>query len=269
VEKIPFDPANPSIEAARRIVLARLRHDPQWHALDNSGEGFDPYVEYKGAANRGVLNLHAREVFWQFVVEGILAPGWNSSNLELPWFRITSHGRSVISAEEPQPYDPTGYLATVRRLIANPDETVIAYLAESVAAFNRGAVISSAITIGIAAERVFDLLCGSMLDALMDAQERGAFAKLLERFAIKPRVEWLHAKLQGLQDRRVPGLPENATMMLTLIYDLLRQQRNELGHPRERPPQIRREDAFVSLQIFPQYYGSAERVRAVLAGTKV
>lgn len=84
VEKIPFDPTNPSVEAARRIVLTRLRHDPQWHTLDNSGEGFDSYVEYEGTANRGVLNLYAREVFWQFVVEGILAPGWNSSNLELP-----------------------------------------------------------------------------------------------------------------------------------------------------------------------------------------
>jgi hypothetical protein len=36
-------------------------------------------------------------------------------------------------------------------------------------------------------------------------------------------------------------LPNNATIMLVAIYDLLRCQRNELGHPRETPPNIERQ----------------------------
>ena len=57
--------------------------------------------------------------------------------------------------------------------------------------------------------------------------------------------------------------------MLVAIYDLMRCQRNELGHPRETPPNIQRQDAFVNLQIFPRYYEIAEEVRAFLASNQV
>jgi hypothetical protein len=57
--------------------------------------------------------------------------------------------------------------------------------------------------------------------------------------------------------------------MLVAIYDLMRCQRNELGHPREVPPNIGRQDAFVNLQIFPRYYEIAEEVRTFLASNQV
>jgi hypothetical protein len=57
--------------------------------------------------------------------------------------------------------------------------------------------------------------------------------------------------------------------MLVAIYDLMRCQRNELGHPRETPPNIKREDAFVQLQIFTRYYEIAEEVRAFLGSSSV
>ena len=57
--------------------------------------------------------------------------------------------------------------------------------------------------------------------------------------------------------------------MVTTVYDLLRFQRNELGHPRETPPSITRADAFVNLQIFPRYYLIAEEVRKFLEAQAV
>ena len=57
--------------------------------------------------------------------------------------------------------------------------------------------------------------------------------------------------------------------MLVTIYDLMRCQRNELGHPREAPPNMHRQDAFVNLQIFPRYYEIAEQMRAFLANNLV
>jgi hypothetical protein len=128
--KIPFDPKSPDLEAVRQIVLERLRRDTAWQQLDNSGDGFAPFVEYVAPAEfeqrngRHVLLFMAQEVFWQFVVEGILAPGMDSSNLQLPWFHITKYGRDVLASSEPPPYDPTGYLARVRERTASPDPTV-------------------------------------------------------------------------------------------------------------------------------------------------
>lgn len=57
--------------------------------------------------------------------------------------------------------------------------------------------------------------------------------------------------------------------MVTAIYDFMRCQRNDLGHPRATPPNVSREDAFVNLQIFPRYYQTAEEVRRFLSENDV
>jgi hypothetical protein len=112
--KIPFDARSQDIDAVRQIVFERLRRDASWSQLDMTGDGFAPYVDYFGQDGRRPLMFLAQEVFWQMVVEGILAPGMDSHNLNLPWFHVTKHGREVLASSEPQPYDPTGYLARLR-----------------------------------------------------------------------------------------------------------------------------------------------------------
>lgn len=43
---------------------------------------------------------------------------------------------------------------------------------------------------------------------------------------------WLHEKLHRVQDTkpRIAGVPENITLTVTAIYELLRIQRNDFGH---------------------------------------
>ena len=248
--KIPFDPNTADLETARQIVFARLSADRQWCSIDKTGDGFSPLVEYPaGRDGRWRLAVLANEVFWLLLGEGILSPGTDYSNPDLPWFHITAYGHKVLASPEPQPYDPTGYLAELRARIAAPDSTVMAYVAESLETFRKGNLVASTVMLGIAAERVFLLLCESLEIALGNASEKAAFTKLLGRFSMKPKLDWVHNKIQQIQAQSPAGFPENATVMIVAIYDLMRGQRNELGHPRELPPRVKREDAFVSLQI--------------------
>ena len=262
--KIPFDPRNPNLDTVRQIVVERLRRDASWNHLDSTGEGFVPYLEYvarnepERQNGRSQFLILAQEVYCQLLVEGILAPGRSSSDLDLPNFHITEHGRKVLASSEPQPYDPTGYLARLRERVPSPDPTVVAYLAEGLETFRKANLVASTVMLGIAAERVFLLLCDSLAAALSSAAEKAAFAKLLDRFPMKPKLDWVQNKIQQVQKQALPGFPENATIMLVAIYDLMRTQRNELGHPRETPPNVHRQDAFVNLQIFPRYYEIAE-----------
>jgi hypothetical protein len=192
----------------------------------------------------------------------------NSSNLDLPWFHITQFGWEVLASTEPPPYDPTAYLKRLQERVANPDPTVIAYLAESLETLRKNPVAST-VMLGIAAERVFLLLCERMETALANAGEKAAFSKLLGRFSMKPKLDWVHNKVQQIQKQSPVGFPENATIMIVAIYDLMPGQRNELGHPRELPPRVKREDAFVNLQIFPRYYEIAEETRTFLLSNPV
>lgn len=273
--KIPFNPNHHDIEAVRQIVFARLRGDRDWQQRDNTGEGFEPYVEYAGQTEmdrrngRHTLMFLVEEVFWQLVGECILAPGMNSNNLNLPWFHVTAYGKQVLASAEPQPYDPTGYMRHLGDRVGSADPTVIAYLAESLDTFRKGNFVASTVMLGIAAERVFLQLSEAIQQSLANAAEKTAFTKLLDRFVMKPKLDWVHNKIQDVQKKGLQGFPENATIMIVTIYDLMRTQRNELGHPREKPPRMKREDAFANLQVFPRYYEIAEEIRTLLKSNQI
>lgn len=267
--KTPFNCADPDPEAARQIIFDRLRSSQDWRQLEIDGRYFDNFVEYQGTANPDILAFQVQEVFWQLVVEGILAPGLNLSNPNLPWFHVTKYGKQVLQEGEANPHDPTGYLLRLHQRVATPDATVLAYLSESLFSLRRRNLIASTVMLGIAAERVFLLLCESMEKALANPKESKDFSARLRRFAMKPKLDWIHAKLQSLQSINLHGFPENATIMVTTMYDLLRTQRNELGHPQPTPPKLSRGDVFANLQIFPQYYNIAEKIRKFLKQTQV
>jgi hypothetical protein len=237
--------------------------------LDRQGDQYVPFVEFVGQHNPRLVAFHLTEVFWELVVEGIVAPGMDAWNLDLPWYHLTPYGRQVLNGEPASPHDEAAYLQRVRDLVAAPDDTAMAYLAESVRAFRRGTPVASVVMLGIAAERVFLLLCDALLAALRDPNERSAFQAIMDRFVMKPKLDWVHGKVQDLQNRRVPGLPDSATLAVTAIYDLLRSQRNDLGHPRERPPVVDRAGAFANLQLFPHFYQTAEALRAFLRTQQV
>ncbi len=274
--KITIDPRQPNAEEqVRQIVFARLRGDKEWCQRDGSGEGFERYVEYVAPNemarryDRDRLVFLAQEVFWQLVGECILAPGLNPNNLDLPWFHITEYGKQLLESTEPQPYDASGYMRNLLERVPNADPTLVAYLAEGLDTFRKGNFVASAVMLGIGAERVFLLLCEAIVGGLADPSEKTKFQKILDRFPMKPKLDWVQNKFQETQKNGPRGFPDNATIMIGTIYDLMRNQRNELGHPRETPPRMKREDVFANLQVFPRYYEIAEEIRNLLKTTTI
>jgi hypothetical protein len=229
----------------RHIFLDWLRTPGRGSQLPAMGDVYDPLVEYaKGNRQPQVLAFHVSEVFWQLLVEGIVAPGSNPMNPKLPNFHVTDYGRRVLAAEAGHPHDEAGYLARVRTRVPQFDPTVLAYLTEALSTFRRGTPVASTVMLGIAAERVSLLVCESFRAALRDEGERATFDRILQAFVMKPKLDWVLAKLASLQNRRPP-------------------------RPRELPPSIDREDAFTNLQMFPRYYQVAEELRQFLATNQV
>jgi hypothetical protein len=52
------------------------------------------------------------------------------------------------------------------------------------------------------------------------------------------------------QKVRREALPDGLDVTLTSAYDLVRRQRNDLGHPQEKPPMTDRQHAFTFFQVF-------------------
>ena len=267
-----FDAAAPDLDGVRQVILARLRADPDWKQWGGDPlHGFDAYLELTPRPDdRAVFEKAVREVLWQLVIEEIIAPGY-SGNHNFPWFQVTAHGRRVLADREYVPHDRRGYLLLLHERVQQPDATVVAYLDESLQTFSSNNLVASTVMLGVAAERVFDLVCESVLAALADTKEAKKFAEILKGNPMRPKLMWLHDKLQRAQAirPRIEGIPESITLTVTAIYDLLRTQRNDLGHPTDAPPRPSRSQAYANLLVFAPYYESAEAFRKTLAGTKI
>ena len=126
------------------------------------------------------------------------------------------------------------------------------------------------VMLGVTAERVFDLVCEALGPALGSAKEQASFSKLMPKRSMRPKVDWVHDKLRRIEDGRPPkDYPERASALVTSLYELVRVQRNDLGHPQEAPPRLSREEVSTHLQVFPTYYANAERLRSFLKVNQV
>ena len=187
--RIPLDPRKPDLETVREVFFERLRCDRGWNQLNPIGQDFEPYVECAGNFDSQPFTCLVHKVFWQLLIEGIVAPGIDSGNLNLPWFHVTDYGRQVVESGPGNPHDSTGYLKRLSEQVAQPDLTVLAYLTEGLHAFRRGNTVSATVMLGIAAERVFLLLCETLHAALQSPGEKQKFVKRLANFAMKPKLD--------------------------------------------------------------------------------
>ncbi len=268
--KIQFDPDEEGgLEIARTVVLERLRTDENWNQYDTSGNGFDRFVDYVGhePKARKALAFLAQEVLWELIIQGAVAPGF-AGNFSLPWFHITEYGKKVLAERTYLPHDPTGYLDRFRAEVGKHDASILAYLSESLNCFTRGCSIASVVMLGVASEKVFLNLCESLRNAIASTTEKSEFEDILKQMAIKPKMDSVTNKIQAIQ-RQFRAFTDDVDVRLTGIFNFIRCQRNELGHPRENPPKVTREDAYVYLRLFPSYCKIASDIITWLSQNKI
>jgi hypothetical protein len=194
---------------------------------------------------------------WQLMIQGVITPGMNESNLDLPHFRVTDYGHKVLEAERLLPHDPAGYIEELRAAATTIiGQVTIVYLEEALRCFNAGCHVASVLLLGVAAESVFLQLCNVIESSLKDDADRQEFASKIK---IKPKHRWIIQKYQGLPySVRRNQLPESLDVTLISLYELIRRQRNDLGHPQENPPDLDREEAFIFFRLFPGFVSDAE-----------
>ncbi len=115
----------------RPLVLDVLRRQPETQFVNVENEIRSIAPDYQ---SYDALKLH--DIFWELLIQGILAPGSNSSNLNLPFIHVTEYGRKCIEANAILPHDPDGYLERLERLIGQSlDDTVLSYTREGLLTF--------------------------------------------------------------------------------------------------------------------------------------
>ena len=199
-----------------------------------------------------------KHVIWDLILERVLVPSTDnprSMNDGWPFLSITDHGRKVIAEQQPVPYDPDGYLARLNESTGGLTVTVEAYLAEALSTFRTGNNLASAVILGAASEMVFIEVCEAIADGFYAASDQSSFRqktgskkKMVAR--VKAVIDWLAQKTAQLPTawQRV-----ERHQLVHKIADLIRNRRNETGHPQNPPMKPSHEEMYALLMLFPDY----------------
>jgi hypothetical protein len=259
--RIKFDDSHKDdIGLVREVLLRRLRVDGnRWTQFGQLDPEFDRFLEFPSTTEKWRFDELLRQVIWEFIVAGIIAPGngLHSSGANLPFFSITDFGRVVLSAERAIPHDPDGYLAEIHRMGKTcVDAVVNGYIQEALCCFSRGCFAASVLLLGVAAEAVVKA-CELIVNASADPALRKGYESIPD--VAKQRHRWLVDRYNALPSKvRREGLPDGLDVTLASAYDLIRRQRNDLGHPQAIPPAVNRQHAFVFFQVFLTVVGDLE-----------
>lgn len=256
-----------NLELVRQTIIRRLKGDTDWKAFDPTwADRNQDLVRFDPQRLRSRFVVLANEVMWQLIIQGVITVGTDEHNPNLPWFRVTAHGQRVLEAERFVPHDPTGYIEELTAITGLLDMTVaIAYAEEALTCYAAGCNIASTLLLGVAAESAFNELCDSVRPTLNAADQ----ANLELAVPVRPRHRWLVGRYENLPAVERRRLPESLDVTLTSLYDLIRRQRNDLGHPQPQPPQTSREEAFVFFRLLPTFIKDAQALATYCTANRI
>lgn len=201
------------------------------------------------------LNSHdedrIREIIWDLIVSRLVTIGINSSNPNWPWLKLTEYGRQVVNSVLPTPHDPSGYLSRLQKEVPKIDNVIFTYLEESLRTYNIGALLSSTITLGCASEKALLILIEAFGNAIQNAKRKQKFEADTRGRLIKRQFDVFVQNLNGIKGNLPGDIIDGVDTMLLGIFEMIRNYRNDAGHPSGKS--ISREQVYANLQVFIAY----------------
>jgi hypothetical protein len=213
---------------------------------------FPPLDQDTAKAQVGALIY---QVYHELYLERIIFPGSanpNSSNpTSWPYYQITNHGRRVLETIEYSPYDPDGYLRRLKSEVPGVDETLVRYVDESLRCLRADCLLAAAVTIGCASEKAMLLLIEQFGQAISNVEKKQKYDEETSSWIITRKYRAFRSRLDGIANQLPKELSAPLEQQLHGVFDLIRQIRNDAGHPTGDP--ITRDAILASHIVFPGY----------------
>ncbi|MCK5246489.1 hypothetical protein KAR02_06295 [Candidatus Bipolaricaulota bacterium] len=243
-------------QTLRPVVFEILKKTPQthFHAIEN-----DLRKLVESYERRDVLTL--QEILWELLVQGVLAPGKNSLNLNLPFVHVTDYGAQCLEDGRILAHDPDRYIEQlIHRVGSELDDLVIQSTREALAVFLSGSWSSSVILLARAAEFLFDQLA----DTLVSTRRHNDDIQALESSTRFTRSQ-AQAAIQLLQHRSLAAeISGSIEPQLNGLMALIQFSRNQDGTP--RLPQPSRDQVLGFLLLFPEQCAFVYHLMSILEG---
>ncbi len=189
------------------------------------------------------------EVFWGLFREGIITLGFNDSNRDFPFCRVSEFGKRLLDGGQAYFFhDVSSYEKIIKTQIPNIDDVTLVYVKEAMQAFKTGCILSSSVMLGVATEHAFLLL---MEKITQNPSYAPIFDKVSKERTILAKVN----KFKNILEQNMQSLPseikEDIDTHFAGILSIIRNFRNQSGHPTGNI--IEREQAYILLQLFVPY----------------
>lgn len=241
----------------------------------------ESFPDYGVSAAIGSL---VRQVLWELYVQGILSPSPQAQKvlnmhkayagllplifqMDLDCAVLTPYGVEILTdtSSRVQVHDPDRYLATFLNADPPPDAEMMRYLEECVSVFRGAHFLATVVLLGIASERLVEVLAESLRDALGDPAGTEWFnGKYVNKRDISKRFKALSGKLMGEYGEELSSekLKDAFNGVVTLTFEQIRQARNDIAHPQGREFTWNETSGF--LHSFVQYFTYTNRIIALL-----
>lgn len=193
------------------------------------------------------------EIINQWISNGLLTWG-NKHDFDTGHFgfiTVTTYGEECFQTENILPYDPDQYLNEYRSQVPQADGITLEYLGESISAYNRDMLLSSAITLGVASENAIILLIDSFTQAISDQNRRSRFQTRIRNRWISIQFSEFRQESTHFQNQLPPNLRQDLDTYLEGIFNFIRLNRNQAGHPTGSRPT--KKVALHNIQMFVDY----------------
>lgn len=187
-------------------------------------------------------------VWYDLFREGILSPGMNFDNPNLPHYHLTERGQAAIAQVSRDPANPAGYMANLKS-IGELDAVVVSYIDEGLKAYNTGCYRATAVMVGCAAESLI-LKIRSFLVAKLESNKQSV-PKELKDWRMKVVLDQLETEIENRRASMERLLYEQYSGNWQAFTSQIRMTRNEGGHP-VGIDSVTVDTAHSSLLIFPQ-----------------
>ncbi len=205
-----------------------------------------------------------RQTFWELFVQGILTPAV-SNNLQADRFDSSGSPETVLDVPDRidhwvsfqivmltpfgvdlltdtknrvQVYDPDGYLLNFWGTSPSPDPEMMRYLSEGITVFRNGHFLASVILLGVASERLIDVLAENLREKLTKIGQDGDtwFSTKCKNKRISDRFTAVEGKLLAEFSTQLAStdLKDPFQKIVKLTFEQLRNARNGIAHPNGR-----------------------------------
>jgi len=245
----------PTASAQFDLTKARTALLQILHEVKKDGPG---YMQSRSVLRRVAKELKAEDTDSQQAIltiwhdlfrSGIVAPGCNLDNPELPHIHLTEKGRKTLADLSRDPSNPDGYMAVLKqhKLV---DPIAVSYTEEAVNAYVNDCAKSAVVMIGCASERlvlmVRDELCAGL------ARQTKTISSQMQDWRFKTVRDSIAAELDTKKSKMPQKLRDAYTSFWMPCTEQMRQHRNDAGHPQSIAP-VTDEIVHANLLLFPTF----------------